>query len=37
METPGTSTQRSSRREEYAYRIAAAAVALLLLLSWFSA
>jgi hypothetical protein len=27
----------NSRRQEYAYRIAAAAVALLLLLTWFSA
>ncbi|MGC2637847.1 MAG: hypothetical protein WA294_11760 [Acidobacteriaceae bacterium] len=41
METPRVLTQqnlsRNSRRQEYVYRIAAAAVALLLLLTWFSA
>jgi hypothetical protein len=37
METQGTNPRRAMRRQEYAYRIAAAAVALLLLLTWFSA
>ena len=37
MEIPRATTERSSRRQEYAYRIAAAVVALLLLLTWFSA
>jgi hypothetical protein len=36
METT-RNTARISQRQEYAYRIAAAAVALLLLLTWFSA
>jgi hypothetical protein len=37
METQRNRAQRIVRRQEYAYRIAAAAVALLLLLTWFSA
>jgi hypothetical protein len=41
METSPKITQRtrqtSSQKQEYAYRIAAAVVALLLLLTWFSA
>lgn len=36
MEIP-RNPARISRRQEYAYRIAAAAVALILLLTWFSA
>jgi len=37
METHGPNPQRSTCRQEYAYRIAAVAAALLLLLTWFSA
>jgi hypothetical protein len=37
METHRTNPQRAIRREEFAYRVAAAVVALLLLLTWFSA
>jgi hypothetical protein len=36
METPRNPV-RISQRQEYVYRIAAAAVALILLLTWFSA
>jgi hypothetical protein len=37
MNSNRTNPQRALRRQEYAYRIAAAVVALLLLLTWFSA
>jgi hypothetical protein len=37
MENPRATTEPTSRRQEYVYRIAALAVALLLLLTWFSA
>lgn len=37
MDNHRTNPQRAIRRQEYAYRIAAAVVALLLLLTWFSA
>jgi hypothetical protein len=37
METQRNHAQQRISRQEYAYRIAAAVVALLLLLTWFSA
>jgi len=37
METRGNQMQRINRRQEYVYRIAAAAAALILLLTWLSA
>ncbi len=37
METGVSKAQRTSQTQEYVYRIAAAAAALILLLTWFSA